>query len=142
MKKLLGLSVMALAVTLVSMQEASAWSNIKLGVGASFQWQTGNNALGKCWTNGQIPGYPTNAGPAGYGQGQGQGYGQGYGHGYGYEQPHYAPPMPAPIPAPVPASSGGHTLEATPVHYYRTGYESGYYTPTYYPAPYYYGYGQ
>jgi hypothetical protein len=140
MKKLLGLSVVSLAVSLVSIQEASAWKNIKFGVGLNLQYQTANNALGKHWTNGQVPGYPTTAfNPyymhgMGYPAGYNQGHDQGFGHGYGHAAP-YTAPMPTPVPP------AGEQADVTPVQFYRPGYDANYYTPTYYPSSYYYGYG-
>jgi hypothetical protein len=136
MKKLFGLSVVALAITLISMQEASAWSNIKFGAGFNFQWQTGNNGIGKhFWRSGPLPGQPV--------------YGYGYqnyfpGHGgpgmYGQEGFHAPMPMPAETEAPPAAAYQAGGFDATPVHYYRESYQSGYYTPSYYYGD--YGYGQ
>ena len=127
MKKLIGMSVVALAITLISMQEASAWSNIKFGVGMNFQWQTGNNGIGKhFWRNGPLPGQPV----YGYGyQGYFPGHG-GYG-GYGGHESFHAPmPMPAESAA-APYQSNG--FEAIPVHYH---------TESYYSHPYNYGYAE
>jgi hypothetical protein len=65
MKKLCVLSVAALALALLP-QQASAWSNIKLGAGFNFHWQTGDNHIGKhIYHNGPVP-HP---------------YGHGFGHG-------------------------------------------------------------
>ncbi len=120
MKKLLGLGVVALGLALVSIQEASAWSNVKFGVGLNFQWQAANNAVGKhLWRNGPTPGH-------------GYGYGHGYGHGYGYA-PYGQFSAPAPTPAeqeaPTVLPNSGVGLQATPVHFQPASYN---YAPSYY----------
>jgi hypothetical protein len=56
MKKLFALSVLSAGLLLASTQQASAWSNIKFGVGMNLHWQTGdNNFLWGVFRNGQIP---------------------------------------------------------------------------------------
>jgi hypothetical protein len=91
MKKLLGVSLLTLAVALLAQQEASAWSNIRFGIGLNMAWQTGNNSFGwGLWRDGQVPGSPTDAGlmnRGGSGYGGGGGYGGGHGGGGGNAPP-------------------------------------------------------
>lgn len=80
MKKVITLGIMALAVAVASQQKASAWVNLKAGVGANMCWQSGGNCLfwglfrngqppgpgGDC---GAFPGMPYGPGAPGYGPG-------------------------------------------------------------------------
>ena len=107
MIKLFGMSVVASTMTLISMQEASAWSNLKFGVGLNFQWQSANNAVGKhLWRNGPLPGQMP---VAPY-------YGGGHGH--------YAP-----MPAEAPAEAAPMSYNTVAPVYYAPSYT--YPTPIY-----------
>ncbi len=121
MKKLLGLTVAAAVLAMVP-QQASAWSNIKFGVGLNFEASCGNNnLLWGTFVNGQVPGY-----------------GGGYG-GY-YEAPMIVPghayadqAQPA-APAAQPKAQNAQNMPANPYHY--SSYQPGYY---YQDPGYYYG---
>jgi hypothetical protein len=148
MKKLIILGALTLAVVLASNQQASAWSNIKFGVGMNLHWQAGDNTL--LWgvfRNGQIPC------PSPYGGGPGP-YGPGYG-GPGGNFPMYYEPTAAeankqqaaaPAPAPIPPSVNQTNYNGNyqPVGYYpNTQYQVPMYVPGYNPyqqaPPYWYG---
>lgn len=59
MRKLLVLGALALAVTVLSQQKASAWCHWKFGVGLNLEHQAGgNNWFWGAFRNGQVPGYP------------------------------------------------------------------------------------
>jgi hypothetical protein len=56
MKRLLAASALALTVLAGSQQPASAWCNVKFGIGLNFECQTGNNCLlWGVYRNGQVP---------------------------------------------------------------------------------------
>jgi hypothetical protein len=94
MKKIVALSVMALAVLALSGQKASAWSNIKFGVGLNLSYTGGgNNFLWGAYKSQQppaqgygavpppVPGGIPPAMPGAFGPGFG-GYGPGFGGGF------------------------------------------------------------
>lgn len=59
MRKLLVLGALALAVTVLSQQQASAWCHCKFGVGVNLEYQGGgNNWFWGAMRTGQVPGYP------------------------------------------------------------------------------------
>jgi hypothetical protein len=146
MKKLLIMGVLALGASALTQQEASAWCNVRFGIGANLHWQSGgNNLLWGAFRNSQppgpeygstFPGYPGGVyGGAGFGA---PGFGAGVGGGY------YPPPAPAPF-APVdaapeaaaPVSSSWYQQRAPhqTVTFYPGAYQMQQY---YYPASYYY----
>jgi hypothetical protein len=155
MKKMLALGVLALTLTLASNQQASAWQNVKFGIGLNFQWSGGgNNWLWGLWRSGDVP--------SPYGGGYGGGYGGDFGvPGYPSSEsfffgaapmgspmmgaPVYASPAPTPATTPpaaasTPASYVPATTYAYPqvyMPYQNVNY--GYYSMPfyYYPATYY-----
>lgn len=69
MKKLCILGVAAFAIAMLP-QQASAWCNVKFGAGVNFQWQSGDNHIGKhLYHSGQVPGYGGGYGGYGFGHG-------------------------------------------------------------------------
>jgi hypothetical protein len=86
MKKLLGLSMVALALTAVSAPRASAWCNTHFSVGLNWSYQSGNNS----WLWGALRNGPAGPegsdwafGPPSLFYGKCGGYGNGYGPGFG-----------------------------------------------------------
>ena len=58
MKKFLTMGVLALAVAVLSQQQAPAWVNLNAGVGANLGFQSGGNCLlWGAYRNGQPPGF-------------------------------------------------------------------------------------
>jgi hypothetical protein len=117
MKKLFGLGL-ALTVLALVPQQASAWSNIKFGVGLNFHWQTADNHIGKhLWHNGPVP-HP---------------HGHGYGHGPAviYMDPHHAGHGDQEAAQAAPPAAKG---QAQPVNLYHYSSHQGYYyqEPSYY----------
>ncbi len=135
MRKLFTMSVLALTLVLVSSQQASAWSNIKFGVGMNFHWQTGdNNLLWGVFRNGQIPG------PGPYGPMYGGGHGGGDGFPMYYEQAATQNAKPATTPTQAPANASQTSYNPNPYGYYQpvgyypnSQYQVPMYTPNYYP---------
>lgn len=132
MKKFLALGALALSVAVLSNQQASAWTNIKFGVGLNLNWQAGgNNFAWGLFRNGQPPcsescGSVPSPCPCPQG-------------GYGYLQPGsndqsfvggLTPPSNAPAPAPAPAAPAQNQS-------YRTSHTVNY---QYFPYTYNYGY--
>ena len=57
MRKITLLGLWALALTVLSHEQANAWINFKFGVGLNWNWQSGgNNTLWGLFRNGQPPG--------------------------------------------------------------------------------------
>ena len=57
MKKSIAAGLMAICLTALSQQEASAWVNSKFGIGLSWDWQGGGNSfLWGLWRSSQPPG--------------------------------------------------------------------------------------
>src|SRR5436190_14703955 len=83
MKRILTAGILALTLTAMAEQEASAWVNNKFGIGLNWNWQSGgNNFLWGLFRNGQPPGPGCDA-PCGPGFG-GPGFGgPGFGPGFG-----------------------------------------------------------
>ncbi len=107
MKKLLILSVPALALLAAGAPRASAWSHCKFGMGLNFERMGGGNSLFWGLARGDQP--P----PAFGGMGGAPGFGGlpvdgGYGPPVGIEEGIQTMPQPVPrIPAPTPVPNGG-----------------------------------
>jgi hypothetical protein len=143
MKKMGMAFVLALAVTALCQQRASAWGDFKLSAGFTLSWTGGGNSFGwGLWQGGPWPGVSCDPNCA---TGRGCGFG---GCNYGYTMPgNWTAPAPTPAPA-APAAPGGskettafynyYNTAYQPVGYYNQGYQqAGYYTQGYQP---YYGY--
>jgi hypothetical protein len=132
MKKMLVGSVLALAVTLVSQQNASAWHEFRFGVGFDICYRGGGN----CWSfslshyNAPYPDCCPNGGglfvPAA------SFVGAGYGHAYADNGSNWQ--------APAPAQTAPASLPQAYSPYYNSGYQPVGYYPGYAQAPgYWYG---
>jgi hypothetical protein len=142
MKKMGMACVLALAVTALCQQRASAWGDFKLSVGATLSWTGGGNSFGwGLWQGGPWPGVSCDPNCA---TGRRCGFG---GCQYGYTIPGN---WTAPAPAPAPAPQAGGSKETTALYNYINAYQTvGYNMPAYQPAdysaqgyqPYSYGYG-
>jgi hypothetical protein len=166
MKKLLGLSVLALTLVAVTGQKASAWTNFNFGVGLNLSWQAGNNSC--CWglwNNGPVgvegagPGYWGPQKPFGCCNGGNGGYpgcygGAGFAGGYPYAQAQGTMPGVEPWVAPAPSTkepskeensrAAGRVPYQTVAYgqytYPAAGYTYGAYVPAYnYPQTYNWG---
>src|SRR5262245_47183622 len=107
MKKVLGLALVAAALTVAAPQQASAWQTFKFGVGMNLEWSSGNNSwwCGKLYNNGAMEG---GGGMPGYGPGPSYGPDFGFHGDYGmapFHGPAHA--QAAPPAAPAPANGGG-----------------------------------
>jgi hypothetical protein len=123
MKKIALAGLIALSLIALSQQTASAWVNVRFGIGLNWQWQSGgNNFLWGALHNGQVPG------PEAFG-----GY---YGSGQAAPMPYYSysAPMPQFYNAPAPAYAGQYQSPYQFANYPRQVY--------YYPTPSFYYYGQ
>ncbi len=160
MKKFLTIGVLALVLLALPRQQASAWIKCNFSVGLNFNFESGNN----CWLwgafrNGQVPGYPTDAGCHGNNGNNGiypyaspfggSGIGSDYGYN-GYEgdpgaAAHGAVPTgasqspPQTNPPPVAKGNDSQTTSRGNAGYQPVGYRPQY--PNYYQNSGYYGYG-
>lgn len=149
MKKFLVIGLLALGLTALSQQQASAWYRINFSAGLNFSFESGNNSfLWGLFTNGQSPGGITDAAP--------------WGHPWGYHPypVYYAYPVYVSSPAPYYAASHGshhyqtaepprHKEPAQTSWHYNGNYQAvgysypaanyGYQIPNYYPSSGYYG---
>ncbi len=126
MKKFLVTGALALSIAALSQQQASAWTNFRVGLGLNLGWQSGgNNWLWGAFRNGQPPGPEFGGGIYGYPPGHhphhqhmpfyfghgmpsnghampSNGHGMPLG-GYGapFQGMSFEPPMPAPVFAPM-----------------------------------------
>jgi hypothetical protein len=130
MKRLLGITTLALALVAVSAPRASAWTNVNFGVGLNFSWQSANTnwfwgairngpvgvepdwsgAHGPgCRRNGGFYGAPAGfAGPVDYGAAGAYGAPAGYGPAAsGVPGPGWVAPNPAPTNQEPPAKKDG-----------------------------------
>ena len=142
MKKFWTASVLALGSLLASHQEAPAWINFKVGLGFTWQWQSGGNSLfWGMWDNGQPPG------PNFFHQGPPMAFqpmfaGGAYHHAPAphmdyfrpmphHQQPNWTPPPPQQWTPPPPQPGNGQSGYQAPV--YPASYYSGhnYYVPAY-----------
>jgi hypothetical protein len=164
MKKLLGISMMALVLAAVSAPRASAWANFNFGVGLNLSFQSANN----CWLWGAIRNGPTGMEGSNWAYGPAPGlggmcatpyYNAGYAYPYGAAVTAPAPAVttaPAPTwvaPAPTPGAKKDNAPAGTqrssyfqPVAYpgantyAPTGYSAYPQSPAYFQAPsYWYG---
>jgi hypothetical protein len=156
MKKLLGISTLALALLAASEQKAKAWCNFNFGVGMNLGWQSGNNSFLGIIKNGPVgvegagPGYITRGGGQGHGGGGmtmvSPNYGGGFGApgfgGPGFGGPGFGAPVMDPgaqawtAPAPTPSNNEPPKEQSfrgnlRPVPYQAVSYPQTYYTPTY-----------
>lgn len=155
MKKIFGLTLVAVSLTLVP-QQASAWSNCQFGMGLNMQRQAGDNSIGKhFWHSGQVPGGPGPGPGYGYGgpvgpdafpsQFPGAFPGQFPGAPVAYPAPNASvafPPAPMPVapvvpvvPTPAPAPAQQQSAESFPGNpYHYANYQHSYYytQPVYY----------
>lgn len=137
MKKIILSGVLALGLALVSGQQAQAWVNFKVGIGANLQWQSGGNSLLWGMFRGQQPGgfggYDGNCGPGGCG------LGHGFGLGHGHEYPFFgAAPTTAPVlaaPSAPPAATTPAVTNTQPTYWY--GGYNPYHLTSYGANPYY-----
>jgi hypothetical protein len=154
MKKLLGMSLLALAMTCLSQQQAQAWSKFHFGAGFNLDWEAGGNSFGwGLYRGGPAPGqdmvYPTqdmgHAMPI-VGAASTPIYGAGHDGPANWTAPSPAPaavpaPAPAVVPAPAPAPATKDKEppaktpagDAQPANYPHRGYPT-YLIPSYRPA--------
>jgi hypothetical protein len=148
MKKFLTIGILTVAAATISTQEAPAWVNWKVGVGANIGWQAGgNNFLWGLFRNGQPPA-PDFCGGGGYGGQMGPGCGQ-FPHASNQPNAHEQSVNANADAAAAAYSASGRTQSfSQPPWYGQTvNYQRPYY-PSYYTYPYYnyghsyYGYGR
>jgi hypothetical protein len=143
MKKMGMAVVLALAVTALCQQRASAWGDFKLSIGATMSWTGGGNSFGwGLWQGGPWPGVSCDPNCATGGK-------CGFG-GCGIPNYGYTVPGNWTAPAPTPQAAPGGSKETTALYNYNSAYQTvGYNTQAYQTAgyysqgyqPYYYGYG-
>ena len=62
MKKFIVVGLLALGLTAVSQQQASAWYKLNFSIGMNFNWESGNNSyLWGMVNSGQYPGYASDS---------------------------------------------------------------------------------
>ncbi len=85
MKKILALGLLAIAISAVSHQQASAWVNSRFGIGMNIDWSSGGNSLlWGAWRNAQPGGGDPPLHP--------------WSHKYMYQQnPYFYAPQPVPV---------------------------------------------
>jgi hypothetical protein len=134
MKKVLVLGLMALALALLTHQEASAYKKFNFGVGLNLSCEGANNSI--MWgvaKGGPGPGWADGGFPGGYGYGNPDYFGgQPFGHDQAPAMTPSTAPTPTTPPRPMPMGTPG---VAQPVGYFPT---YGSYSGSNYPMYYYY----